>query len=212
MNELDTRDRRGAHRMQRGPVQALVPGLLAVAAVAALVVAVLVMRGTAPSTTTTAAAGATSTPQATTSAAAGGSPSSVASASSSADATGSAAPTDSAAASPTPTDASATPGSTGEGTATDGVKSSAVVVVLNQTRISGLAGQVAQTLRSAGWTVSGTGNFSGNVPATTVYYPEGMQAAAEALAADVPGPDRVRPRFGNLSKDKLTVIVTSAAG
>lgn len=202
MNQLDTRDRRGAHRMQRGPLQAVVPGLLAVAAVAALVVAVLVMRGTAPNTTV--AAGATSSPRASTAASATATPA------------GTSSSTPSGAASPTsdgttPTaDASPTPSGTVSGSGD--VKSSASVVVLNQTRIGGLAGRVAQTLRDAGWTVTSTGNFSGNVPATTVYYPDGMQAAAEALAADVPGPDRVRPRFGNLSKDKLTVIVTSAAG
>ncbi|HEU4674429.1 MAG TPA: LytR C-terminal domain-containing protein [Motilibacteraceae bacterium] len=209
MNELDTRDRRGAHRMQRGPLQAVLPGLLALAAVGALVVAVLVMRGTAPSTTVA----ATSGPTASTAASATGSP-----ATDAATPAGTASPSASTgpgdAATDAPTDgASPTPGDTSSaGTDTGAMKSSTSVVVLNQTRISGLAGQVAQTLRGAGWTVSGTGNFSGNVPATTVYYPEGMQAAAEALAADVPGPDRVRPRFGNLSKDKLTVIVTSAAG
>jgi cytoskeletal protein RodZ len=200
VNELDTRDRRGAHRMQRGPLQAVLPGLLALAAVGALVIAVLVMRGTAPSTTV--AAGATSSPQA--------SATSTATASATPSPSGSATPADGA--TTTPTDGvSPTPDDTSTGSA-GAVKSSTSVVVLNQTRISGLAGQVAQTLRGAGWTVSRTGNFSGNVPATTVYYPEGMQAAAEALAADVPGPDRVRPRFGNLSKDKLTVIVTSAVG
>lgn len=204
MNQLDTRDRRGAHRLQRGPLQALLPGLLAVAAVGALVVAVLVMRGTSPSATV--ATTAPSSPRAS-AAPTSGSPSAVATPTSSS----SASPADSGSASASPGD-SASATASGEATATDGVKSSTLVVVLNQTRISGLAGQVAQTLRSAGWTVSGTGNFSGSVPATTVYYPDGMQAAAEALAADVPGPDRVRPRFGNLSKDKLTVIVTSAGG
>ncbi|MGN6242718.1 MAG: LytR C-terminal domain-containing protein [Motilibacteraceae bacterium] len=198
------RDRRGAHRLQRGPLQALLPGLLAVAAVGALVVAVLVMRGTSPSATV--ATTAPSSPRAS-AAPTSGSPSAVATPTSSS----SASPADSGSASASPGD-SASATASGEATATDGVKSSTLVVVLNQTRISGLAGQVAQTLRSAGWTVSGTGNFSGSVPATTVYYPDGMQAAAEALAADVPGPDRVRPRFGNLSKDKLTVIVTSAGG
>jgi hypothetical protein len=81
-------------------------------------------------------------------------------------------------------------------------------VVLNQTARAGLASRVADRLRGQGWTVAGTGNFRGSVPATTVYYPPGAEAAAQALAQTLPTGPRVRPRFGNLSTTRLTVVVT----
>lgn len=85
------------------------------------------------------------------------------------------------------------------------------VVVLNQSGQAGLAGRTADLLRTAGWTVSGTGNFRGTVGTTTVYYPPGQEEAAAALAADLPGtPDRIRPRFSNLSMTRLTVVLTSS--
>jgi cytoskeletal protein RodZ len=84
------------------------------------------------------------------------------------------------------------------------------VVVLNATSRKGLAGTVAKTLRDKGWTVALISNFSGNVPATTVYYPTGAQADAEAAAAGLATEPRVRPRFGNLSTTRLTVVVTDS--
>jgi hypothetical protein len=83
------------------------------------------------------------------------------------------------------------------------------VVVLNQSRRSGLAGRVAVKLRAAGWTVERTGDFAGNVSTTTVYYPTGLVAAARRLAADLPGSPRVKQRFSSLPRNRLTVIVTS---
>jgi hypothetical protein len=84
------------------------------------------------------------------------------------------------------------------------------VVVLNQSGRAGLAGRTATMLRAAGWTVVATGNFRGTVVATTVYYPAGLDDAAAALAADLPGADRIRPVFGNLSTTRLTVVLTSS--
>ena len=40
-------------------------------------------------------------------------------------------------------------------------------------------------MRALGWQVSGTSNWRGNIPSTTVYYPAGFEAAAEALARDL---------------------------
>jgi hypothetical protein len=82
------------------------------------------------------------------------------------------------------------------------------VVVLNQTARAGLAGTVATRLRDKGWTVPAVGNFRGVVPATTVYYPPGQEAAAQAAAESLPTTPRTRPRFGNLSTSRLTVVVT----
>jgi hypothetical protein len=84
------------------------------------------------------------------------------------------------------------------------------VVVLNQTSRAGLASDVADGLRGKGWTVAAVGNFHGTVPATTVYYPPGDELAAQAAAEDMQATPRIRPRFGNLSTGRLTVVVTDS--
>ena len=84
------------------------------------------------------------------------------------------------------------------------------VVVLNQTSRAGLASRVGDTLRADGWTVAAVGNFHGIVPATTVYYPPGEELAAQTAAEDLQGTPRIRPRFGNLSTSRLTVVVTDS--
>lgn len=81
--------------------------------------------------------------------------------------------------------------------------------MLNQSSRAGLASTVADQLRGKGWTVPAVGNFRGVVPATTVYYPPGAESAAQAAAEDLASPPRIRPRFGNLSTTRLTVVVTS---
>jgi len=101
----------------------------------------------------------------------------------------------------------AAPAGTEDRAAVSARRAAVTVVVLNQTTVSGLAAAVAEDLRRAGWQVIGTGNFHGAVPSSTVYYPEDAERAAEALASDIPGPDRVRPRFGNLSTSRLTVVL-----
>jgi LytR cell envelope-related transcriptional attenuator len=81
------------------------------------------------------------------------------------------------------------------------------VVVLNQSTREGLASEVAGQLRAAGWQVADVGNWQGSVPETTVYYPIGFSNAAEALAADLEGVDRTRPRQVNMRSGMLTVIL-----
>jgi hypothetical protein len=81
-------------------------------------------------------------------------------------------------------------------------------VVLNQSGRAGLAGRVADRLRKAGWTVQRTGDFSGSVSTTTVYYPAGLADAAKDAADDLPGDPRVKKRFSNLSTTRITVILT----
>ncbi len=81
--------------------------------------------------------------------------------------------------------------------------------MLNGTTVPGLAARAAQRLESGGWTVTGVGNFRGSVVETTVYYPPGLESAAAAAAADLPGADRIRPRFANLSTTRLTVVIAS---
>jgi hypothetical protein len=80
------------------------------------------------------------------------------------------------------------------------------VVVLNQTGVTGLAARVADKLRAADWTVTGIGNWQGNVPSTTVYYPSGAEQSARALASAL-GQNRIRPRVSGMALDQLTVIL-----
>jgi hypothetical protein len=82
------------------------------------------------------------------------------------------------------------------------------VVVLNATDRQGLAARFQRALEAKGWTVVATGNFRGNIPATTVYYPQGQRAAAEALDAQFAEVNRVRPAFSGISQARLTVILT----
>lgn len=93
--------------------------------------------------------------------------------------------------------------------ADDALAATFQVAVLNQDGRTGLAATVAQRIEDQGWSVSGTGNFTGTVSATTVYFPPGGEEAAQALAADLPVPGRTRPTFGNLQQDKLTIVITA---
>ena len=80
--------------------------------------------------------------------------------------------------------------------------------VLNDSRISGLAHRAAGQFSAAGWVVAVVGNFSGgrDVPATTVFFPDGAQAAAQQLAAHF-GIDRVLPAPSFLSASHLSVVL-----
>lgn len=84
----------------------------------------------------------------------------------------------------------------------------APVIVLNQTTVSGLAAKVRDQLVAGGWTVTGIDSFRGNVPATTVYYPAGLKAAAKALMAQFPAIGRIMPAFAGISTSQLTVILS----
>ncbi|WP_078854089.1 LCP family protein [Streptomyces sp. NRRL F-5135] len=61
------------------------------------------------------------------------------------------------------------------------------VRVLNGTGIPGRAAKVADTLRTAGFTVSGVGNAPEPAERTEVDYPEGLEDSAEVLSSRVPG-------------------------
>jgi hypothetical protein len=173
----------------------VVPSLLAVLAVASLITSLAVWRGEDPGQPS--AAASTTSPKSTREAL-------------------SQAPTSSASPSTTPkaspTKATASGASTSAEETSDAATRPAdfavEVVVLNQTSRAGLAGKVATRLRGEGWTVPAVGNFRGVVPATTVYYPPGQEAAAQTAAEGLPTAPRIRPRFGNLSTTRLTVVVT----
>ncbi|MDO9379565.1 MAG: LytR C-terminal domain-containing protein [Nocardioidaceae bacterium] len=83
----------------------------------------------------------------------------------------------------------------------------AYVEVFNNTRTSGLASSASDRVQGAGWKVVGTDNWFGDIPETTVYYPERLKAQAELLAADL-DVDRVKPSVDPMKFDRLTLILT----
>ena len=196
------RVRRGAHRTRRSVLGALMPSVLAVAAVASLITALAVWQGEQPGQPVADAAARTSSSVATPSAR-----------------------TDAAKAVSTPPSVTTSTPETTPATEVEGTKAEATpsskpsssvdrtayeVVVLNQSSRAGLAATVGQDLRDQGWTVPAVGNFRGIVPSTTVYYPAGAETAALAVAGDLRSEPRIRPRFGNLSTTRLTVVVTTS--
>jgi cytoskeletal protein RodZ len=187
----DPRVRRGAHRTSRAASATLLPSLLAILAVTSLITALYVWRGEEAQAPSASASGASPTPNSTTT-----SPATTASETTTTN-------------DPVTTTTSAATGHKTKTAPGAQLRASIAIVVLNQTGQAGLAATVATRLRAKGWTVSGVGNFHGVVPATTVYYPVGQEAAATAAAKSLPTPPRVLPRFGNLSLTRLTVVVTS---
>jgi hypothetical protein len=81
------------------------------------------------------------------------------------------------------------------------------VIVFNETVHRGLAARFAAQLRAEGWTIDGVDTWRGNVPATTVYYPRGMEPLARRLMADHHEVGRIRPAFAGASRTALTVIL-----
>jgi hypothetical protein len=93
-------------------------------------------------------------------------------------------------------------------------RSTVDVVVYNNTNISGLAGTVGEKVAQAGWHFLAADNWQGTVPATTVYYGDGLKAAATQLGLDL-GIKRIVPRdpaaTGMLSHG-LTIILVGPLG
>ena len=122
-------------------------------------------------------------------------------------------PTPPASSTPSPSASASSPAaSTTQSQSTPPTRRGPEVVVLNQSGGTGLAQRVADRLRKAGWKVRKTSNFHGTVSTTTVYYPDGLRAAAVRLAKDLPGDPRVKERFSNLSDTRLTVVLTDDYG
>lgn len=82
------------------------------------------------------------------------------------------------------------------------------VEVYNNSGITGLAGSTAGTIAGAGWQVVGSDNWYGTIPASTVYYPARLEAAARLLAKDI-GINRLKPAISPMRLDRLTVILTA---
>ena len=82
------------------------------------------------------------------------------------------------------------------------------VSVFNNTNITGLAARTAERIGAVGWQVVGSDNWYGTIPATTIYYPDRLEASARMLSKDI-GVPRVMPAVDPMSMDRLTVIVTA---
>jgi hypothetical protein len=87
-------------------------------------------------------------------------------------------------------------------------RSQVYVEVYNNSGITGLAGQVAARATGIGWQVVGADNWYGTIPASTVYYPAKLKAAAKALALDL-GVHRTEPAVDPMRQDRLTLILTA---
>jgi hypothetical protein len=90
------------------------------------------------------------------------------------------------------------------------VRSETYVEVYNNSGITGLAATYAGRATGVGWQVVGEDNWYGAIPASTVYYPERLEAAAKQLALDL-GLGRTMPAIDPMNMDRLTVVLTSDA-
>lgn len=84
-----------------------------------------------------------------------------------------------------------------------------LVVVFNNTAVTGLADERAATLRDAGWNVAATDNWYGNIPEDTVYYPPQLKADAAKLAK-VLDITRLHAAVAPMQFDRLTVIIATS--
>jgi len=110
---------------------------------------------------------------------------------------------------PQPSESSASSSDSSSAEPPAGVDRAAPVTVLNATGRAGVATGVAATLRSAGWSVTGTGDYERTAPPTTVYYPGSrLRATARAISEDLPGTQRVvrSTQFG----DAVVTVVIGA--
>lgn len=82
------------------------------------------------------------------------------------------------------------------------------VEVYNNAGITGLADRAGSEVTAVGWQVVGTDNWYGNIPTTTVYYPDRLERAAKQLALDL-GVQRTAPAVGAMKLDRLTLILTA---
>ena len=82
-----------------------------------------------------------------------------------------------------------------------------LVDILNGTHISGMAARADTTLSRGGWVVALTGNYSQSMSATTVFYPDGQLAAAQALAAQFTAIGKTAPAPDGVSTTHLTLVL-----
>ena len=86
------------------------------------------------------------------------------------------------------------------------------LVVLNNTKVTGLAALARTRFEAGGWTVTSTGNLVNNILSTCAYYDPGVtgsEASARALQAQFPAIKRVVAKFDGLSAGPIVVVLTS---
>jgi LytR cell envelope-related transcriptional attenuator len=81
------------------------------------------------------------------------------------------------------------------------------VGILNATDVTGLARSAQERLEAGGWEVPVIDTYSQSLASTTVYYPDGLQESAEALAAQFPEITQVEPTLPNLTTQWLVLVV-----
>ncbi|GAA4360411.1 LytR C-terminal domain-containing protein [Angustibacter luteus] len=92
-------------------------------------------------------------------------------------------------------------------TQTPTVDHSQPVAVLNATKRGGLAAGAATKLRNAGWTIRSTGNYTGSVTGTTIFYGKGsLQATAQAVADDLGSPAAVQ-ESADFGSSRVTAVL-----
>ncbi|HXH81276.1 LytR C-terminal domain-containing protein [Nocardioides sp.] len=84
------------------------------------------------------------------------------------------------------------------------------VEVYNNSGIKGLAATTAAKATQVGWQVVGEDNWYGAIPASTVYHPQRLQAAAKQLALDL-GIARTALAVEPMKMDRLTIVLTGDA-
>ncbi len=81
------------------------------------------------------------------------------------------------------------------------------VGILNATDVTGLASSAQERLEAGGWEVPVIDTYSQSLATTTVFYPDGMQESAEALAAQFPEITQVEPTTASLTTQWLVLVV-----
>jgi hypothetical protein len=84
------------------------------------------------------------------------------------------------------------------------------VEVYNNSGIKGLAATTAAKATQVGWQVVGEDNWYGAIPASTVYHPARLKAAAKLLALDL-GIQRTALAVVPMKMDRLTIVLTADA-
>jgi hypothetical protein len=84
-----------------------------------------------------------------------------------------------------------------------------LIEIFNNNGITGRAEQAAAILQGAGWNVSATDNWYGNIPADTVYYPPALHDDAVKLAR-VLHIARLHTAVVPMKFDRLTVIIATS--
>jgi hypothetical protein len=85
------------------------------------------------------------------------------------------------------------------------------LTVLDNTGRPALARGASDRFTEGGWTVTRTSTFDGDILSTAAYYDpsaDGALAAAEALQAQYPEIQRVRPKFDGLGPGAVVVVLT----